>query len=479
MDHQSKPSLDEILPPKGAKILIAGKEPRFNKSLQELLVLHGYETHIASTEHEAVVCLNQFHFDLIMLNFRMIEAGGRQLVEQIKNKAKASKVIMLSHDAVFDKAVWALRQGADDFFKVPYAPDELLISIHKLLSKEAMKQKSQKSTKKLANSELLHRFMVNNSPDIIYLLNQYGQFTFFNKQIKNILGFSRKELLGEHFTTLIHPEDLEKSRYVFSERRTGERAAKNVELRLRLKNGKRALHHPAQPDVNVEFNAIGVYKNCEHSKKKIFLGTYGVVRDITQRKAREKQSYHQLYYDALTNLPNRSLFQDRLRLALSQARRDQQTLAVMFIDIDGFKGINDTFGHAWGDILLQAFSVRLKSCLRESDTLARISGDEFNILVPRVNSFEDTEKIAQKIINEFKVPFRMEESELIIGVSIGIALSEQNGESAEELLQKADWAMYHVKKNGKNGFEHYTENIRWPGHNPHSNDVISKTSLKN
>jgi len=310
---------------------------------------------------------------------------------------------------------------------------------------------------------LLHRFIVDNSPDVIYLLNKYGQFTFFNKQVKSLLGFSRKELLGEHYTTLIHPEDLEKSRYLFSERRTGDRAAKNVELRLRQKNGETSLLSHHESNVYVEFNAVGVYKKSGEGKPRTFLGTYGVVRDISKRKKREKQSYHQLYHDALTNLPNRILFQDRLRQALCQNRRKKQLLAVMFIDIDGFKGINDSFGHAWGDTLLQAFSVRLKSCLREGDTLARISGDEFTILIPEVTSRKDTEKIAKKIIDEFKVPFRMESFEITIGVSIGIALSPADSESDEELIQKADWAMYHVKKNGKNGFMHYRESIRLPG----------------
>ncbi len=465
MQKLSRPPLKTVLPAKGTTILIIGRERRFNRSLQELLVMHGYDCHTALTELDAVFYLNQCHFDLIILSFKMIETDdGQQLVAQIqKNRKQASKLIMLSNDAVFDKAIWAIRQGADDFFKVPYAPDELLLSIHKLLSREASKKDSQRSRNQLASSELLHRFIVDNSPDVIYLLNKYGQFTFFNKQVRSLLGFSRKELLGEHYTTLIHPEDLEKSRYLFSERRTGDRAAKNVELRLRQKHEKTTLLSHEKSNVYVEFNAIGVYKKSGEGKSRTFLGTYGVVRDISKRKQKEKQSYHQLYHDALTNLPNRILFQDRLRLALCQNRRNKQMLAVMFLDIDGFKGINDSFGHAWGDTLLQAFSVRLKSCLREGDTLARISGDEFTILIPEVSNRKGTEKIARKIIDEFKVPFRMENLEIRIGVSIGISLSPADSDSDEELIQKADWAMYHVKRNGKNGFMHYRESIRLPG----------------
>lgn len=473
------PLSKETIIPDDAKILIAGNERRFNKSLQKLLRMHGYETDIALTEQEVVTLLNQNHFGLIILNLEMVEIHGQRMMEQVKSKQRRSKLIMLSHDSIFDKAVWALRQGADDFFRTPYSPDELLLSVNNLLRQKILNKESQRNQAQLLKSESLHRYMVNNSPDIIYLLDQDGKFSFFNRQVERLLGFSTKELLGTHYSTLVHPGDREKSRYVFSERRTGQRASKNVELRLLQKKNGAAHLSLEQPVVDVELYATGVYKNCKESQEKIFLGTYGVVRDISQRKTTEKQFYHQLYHDALTNLPNRSLFQDRLRLALCQARRNRQSLAVMFIDIDGFKEINDSFGHACGDMLLQAFSVRLKSCLRESDTLARISGDEFTILLPQINCRKDTKKIAQKIINEFKVPFRIEQIEITIGVSIGIALSPEDSDSDEELIHKADWAMYYVKHHGKNDFMCYEERIRKPGyHYPHNDRRELKFALK-
>ncbi|MBU1454661.1 MAG: PAS domain S-box protein, partial [Proteobacteria bacterium] len=305
----------------GAKILIAGNERRFNNSLQKLLVVHGYESHIALTVQQALALLNQHHFEVIILNLKMIEIGGLQAMKQIKSRQRLSKLIMLSNDSVFDKAVWALRQGANDFFKTPFSPDELLCSINKMLTRKAVAKNNHHKHDQLLNSELLHRYMVNNSPDIIYLLNQDGHFSFLNKQLEKLLGFSREELLGKHYSTLILPEDLEKSRYVFSERRTGQRAAKNVELRLQQKKNESSHVSDKQLYVDVELNAIGVYRDSKESRERIFLGTYGVVRDISERKATEKQFHHQLYHDALTNLPNRSLFQERLRLALCQVRR--------------------------------------------------------------------------------------------------------------------------------------------------------------
>lgn len=173
------------------------------------------------TEQEAVTLLNRNHFGLIILNLKMVELHGHKMMEQVKSKQGKSKLIMLSQDSIFDKALWALRQGADDFFRTPYSPDELLFSVHNLLSQKTLNKENQLSHAQLIKSESLHRYMVNHSPDIIYLLDQDGKFSFFNRQIELLLGFSSKELLGTHYSTLVHPGDLEKSRYVFSERRTG------------------------------------------------------------------------------------------------------------------------------------------------------------------------------------------------------------------------------------------------------------------
>ncbi len=453
----------KTISPDMQKILIAGSDGRFNKSLQELLLIHDYVSHIALTEQEVITCLNQYHFALIILELKIIEIHGRKMMEFIKSKQGKSKLIMLSNDSIFDKAVWALRQGANDFFKTPYSPDELLLSIQKQFSHTRSDHKSQRSQSQLLNSELLHRYMIHNSPDIIYLLDHNGNFSFFNKQVDDLLGFSRKELLGKHYSTLIHPEDLEKSRYVFSERRTGVRASKNIELRLLHKTYGSSNAATNNSEIEIELHTTGIYKNCKESQKQVFLGTYGVARDISQRKMTEKQYHHQLNHDELTNLPNRILFRDRLRLALVQAKRIRKSLAVMFLDIDDFKKINDSFGHAGGDSLLQTFSVRLKSCLRESDTLARISGDEFTILIPQINSYKDTKKIARKIINEFLLPFKIDQMEVTIGVSIGIALSPEDSKSEKELMLKADSAMYYVKHHGKNGFMHYDEILQKPG----------------
>lgn len=164
-----------------ALVLIICSEIRFSTSLQEILLVTGYKSLIALTEYEIIHLLQQQNFALIILDLGMVESCGQNLMDQIKRRHGSGKLIMLSHDSIFDKAVWGLRQGADDFFKTPYFPDELLLSIKKQLNHTLLDKESVRSHAQLLNSEVLHRYMVNNSPDIVYLLDKDGNFSFFNR----------------------------------------------------------------------------------------------------------------------------------------------------------------------------------------------------------------------------------------------------------------------------------------------------------
>ena len=184
------------------------------------------------------------------------------------------------------------------------------------------------------------------------------------------------------------------------------------------------------------------------------LGTH-LYMAVMQRRV-EDMFRHQASHDHLTGLPNRILFEDRLSLALAQTHRRAEMLAVAFLDLDRFKTINDTLGHAVGDELLQRAAQRLVGCLREGDTIARWGGDEFTILLPQISCVEDAAKVAQKILTSFKTPFRINERDLHITTSIGIALAPYDGEDAETLLKNADTSMYRAKQQGKDNFQLYT-----------------------
>jgi diguanylate cyclase (GGDEF)-like protein len=187
------------------------------------------------------------------------------------------------------------------------------------------------------------------------------------------------------------------------------------------------------------------------------LGTH-LYMAVMQRRV-ENMIRHQASHDRLTGLPNRLLFEERLSLALAYAHQWGEMLAVMFLDLDRFKTINDTLGHASGDLLLQQVAQRLSKCLKQNDTIARWGGDEFTLILPQVQSAHDATKIAKRIIKALKTPFECNGQELHVTTSIGIALAPYDGEDAETLLKNADIAMYQVKQQGKNDFQLYAADM--------------------
>ncbi len=179
----------------------------------------------------------------------------------------------------------------------------------------------------------------------------------------------------------------------------------------------------------------------------------GILLDITDRKRAEEEISYKAFHDSLTDLPNRALLLDRLVIALAQAARHNQKLAVMFLDLDDLKTINDTFGHAIGDAVLKKLAQRLRENLRESDTVARVSGDEFLILLTDIENEESVEAVAATLLDEIATPLLVEDDELHITTSVGVAIYPANGTTPEELIRNADGAMYRVKRTGGNAVE--------------------------
>lgn len=178
----------------------------------------------------------------------------------------------------------------------------------------------------------------------------------------------------------------------------------------------------------------------------------GVISDITEAKQAAEFIRHRAYHDPITDLPNRSLFMDRLHQEIVRARRNKLAMALLFIDLDHFKEINDEFGHDVGDELLRIAAIRLTASARESDTVARLGGDEFTAILNDINGKEDAARVAQKMLDEICRPFEIGPHELVISASIGIAIYPTDGEGAASLLKAADGAMYRAKRGGRNAF---------------------------
>ena len=461
------------------RLLLVDDEPRLLTSLHELLQGRGYELVTASTGGEALAHLSRLRFDLVLLDLRLPDIGGHEIMDFINARGIGADVIVMSGEVGIDAAIGALKRGAYDYLRKPYSREELLKTVANALRQRRLESSNAQMANQLENSEKMYRYLVDSSPDIIYTLNHEGRFTFINDRAYQLLGYRREELIGQHYSILVHEEDLERARYVFNERRVDDRASRNVELRLKCHAGTSPERTFNNTLMTISLNAIGMHVPDQEVRKLEFFGTYGVARDITDRKRAEEVISYQAYHDILTDLPNRILFKDRLGLAVIQAKRKQTELAVMFIDLDRFKLVNDTLGHVKGDELLQQVAARLKECLRRGDTLARQGGDEFTIVLPELRDRDDARAVADHFLECLHLPFDLDGHEVHISASIGIAIYPSHGESIDELLRHADIAMYQVKGQGKNGHAFYDPSMQDVSHQKIALEQSLRRALEN
>lgn len=284
----------------------------------------------------------------------------------------------------------------------------------------------------LALSEL--QAIMEANPDLLYVFNKQGELIQWNSSFEKFCGLPADKMLGLHFTDIIVQEEkleIEKRMMeVFT------RGTVSVEVQLVRHDG-----------VKVPYFCNGVVLKNAHDEVTGFTGTG---RDISERKAVAEQMRRMAHYDVLTDLPNRSLLADRLQHAILVSKRDRNHLALMFLDLDMFKYVNDNLGHDMGDLLLKDAAKRIQACLRESDTAARIGGDEFVVLLPSIESVQIAMLVAEKIRFALSMPFEISGHNLNISASIGIAVYPDHGGDEKSLLKNADTAMYLAKKKGRN-----------------------------
>jgi diguanylate cyclase (GGDEF)-like protein/PAS domain S-box-containing protein len=451
------PSIDAS--PEHARILLVDDKPELLRSLSEVVSLHGYQVTEALGGRAALDALVVDDFDVVLLDLIMPEVSGHDVLDYAAKHRIATKIIVVSGDSSFSGVKHALTCGAFDFVKKPYEATELVATLEKALRHRRLEQSHELMEQKLKGSEELHRFIVNTSPDLVYMLDRNGCFTFLNDRVESLLGYDKDDLVGKHYSELVFEEDLEEAQNLFNERRTGDRVSQNLELRLKSRRPRGVDRPFPTHTLWVDLTAVGFYSDDDERSRSNFIGTMGTARDISQRKEAEQVINFQAYHDLLTHLPNRALLKDRLSLAITHARRNKRRLAVMFLDLDRFKLVNDTLGHTMGDRLLKAVANRLQGCLRKGDTLSRFGGDEFTLLLPEVRTRDDVVVIASKILDKLATPFVIDGHELFVGASIGIATYPEAGDSVEALIQSADIAMYDVKGRGKNGYQFFSDEM--------------------
>ncbi len=281
------------------------------------------------------------------------------------------------------------------------------------------------------------RAITDAAAESIVTIDEQCAIQSFNPAAEQLFGYTETEVLGKNVRMLMpEPHATAHDNYIARYMHTGQQ---------RIIGSPRevvALHKDGSL-FPVELNVAEI----KLGRKRQFAGVF---RDITERKIAEARIQHMAHFDNLTDLPNRALFNDRLHQAIHMARREKSELALCYLDLDGFKAINDTLGHDRGDELLKLAASRLKHAIRESDTVARLGGDEFAVILPHITSRGDAALVAEKIIDMLGAPFHLQGcgQPAHIGVSIGIAVFPADTGEAEKLVKMADTAMYNAKQAG-------------------------------
>jgi PAS domain S-box-containing protein len=265
------------------RILIVDDEPRIAESLKTLLTDRGYEIDLALNAAGAIERINAEEFDLVLLDLMLPDMSGLEIIGLITDRSPHPLIIVLTGYASVDSAIECLKSGAYDYLKKPYEPEELMKRVQNALQQRRLEIESKVIRGRLEVSEKSYQYLVQNSPDIIYTLDQEGRFNFINGPIKEILGYENYELKGKHYTEIVHPDDWDKAKNTFNERRRATRGADYTELRLRV-NPKVLASEPGRRDCRiVELRAKGIYGKSDSGEQAVQIGTYGVARDITER----------------------------------------------------------------------------------------------------------------------------------------------------------------------------------------------------
>ncbi|MCJ7515200.1 MAG: PAS domain S-box protein [Dehalococcoidia bacterium] len=276
-----------------------------------------------------------------------------------------------------------------------------------------------------------------------YEVDLEGNFTFANDAACHQFGYPRQELIGMNYRAYVPKNDIKNMYRTWNKvYRTGQ-PVKSFPIAGVKKDGTH---------VHLE-NSITPLRN----KERKIIGFRSVSRDITERKQFEEKLAVMATHDALTGLPNRILLSDRLMVGSALARRNGHRLAILMLDLDRFKLVNDTMGHSVGDELLKAVGQRLSGIMRKSDTISRIGGDEFVLVLPQITQIDDVTKFAQRILGAFQETFVFGKDRLQVATSIGIAIYPDDGADIENLLKSADSAMYWVKEHGRGIYKYYRD----------------------
>ncbi len=421
------------------RILSMEDDPGLSRLLQKSLQRRGYVVDTAADGEEGLARVEAGQYDLLLVDYDMPFCGGLDVLRKLLTRGGQPPTIMVTGQGNEEVAVEALKLGATDYIvkDVEMKYLELLpVVIDRAVYQQHLLRESRRMAEAVRESEERFRLLVEHAPDGI-AVHAGGRIVFLNPAGTRILGAGDPaELIGRPIVALFHPAYRERAqeRARALEERGGS-TPWTVEKFVRLDD----------TEVDVEISSVSFSQNGKPAVQLLF-------RDVSARKQMEAQLEQLALYDALTGLPNRTLFFDRIRNLLALAKRNKDTFGLLYVDLDRFRTVNETLGHEAGDRLLAEAGQRMLACTRQSDTVARLSGDEFIGICARIASPNDASIVAEKITAALSEPFLLFGQSCRIGASIGISLFPQDGDDIELLLRSAEAAMKRIKQGGRGGF---------------------------
>jgi diguanylate cyclase (GGDEF)-like protein len=436
-----------------ATVLVVDDDDMVRLLARETLEQAGFRVEDVDDGTKALAAFSRFRPDIVLLDVMMPGKDGYATCAEIREfpGGDDTQVLMMTGLNDIESIKRAYEVGSTDFITKPMNWVVLGYRVHYMLRAKQAVDSLRRNEARFIDIQRIGRIGS-------WEWNIPGNEFYCSEELFRIftvdtIGF---DATYESFINSVHPLDRDFVASSIADALSGGKTY-NIDHRILLPNGGEKVVH-AEAEISRDENGLPIWMA-------------GIMQDITERKQAEAQIYNLAYFDSLTGLPNRLLFKEHLAHALAHAFRTKRVAAILFLDLDRFKYINDTLGHSIGDKLLQGVAERLLVCVRRSDvvgrdeggdidsSVARLGGDEFTVLLSDISSAQDAARVSQRIINAVAQPFNLDNHEVIITTSIGISLFPNDGNDIVTLIKNADTAMYHAKDLGRNNFQFYTQSM--------------------
>lgn len=445
-------SYDAEKPP---EILLLDDDSAFLTSVERHLRTYNYQVSTACTVEDALAMIAKKKFDIIVVDMLLPGMNGLQFIDEAKKTYSEMIFIVVTGNSSQELAIDAIKHGVFDYIRKPLDMGDLVSSIERSINKlrvnREIHHKNQELTaketilQKLNDEIVLQKDFLENIvksiSNMLIVTNESGGIRSLNDATLKTLGYDASELIDKPLSVVFQVGDLAG----FMSDLVRNKGISNFECKYLAKDTQK---------VYVLLSGSMIRNSAGGIEGFVF-----VAQDISKHKAAEERLHQLSYYDALTTLPNRLYFEIKAKQALDVATKDNKKLAFLYLDLDGFKAVNDRLGHPVGDALLKEVAQRLNGCFRANDFIARIGGDEFVAVVNNAIEKSDSAIVAQRLISAVNRPYYIDDNEISVGVSIGIATYPDTASSFNQLFKNADVALYKAKHAGRNQYQYFSRQL--------------------